>query len=167
MSERVLFCVDIANLWDACRTKFGQSSRIDFEVLKNIYPSMAKDEIGVYHPTAYIVTHRRATHGSFTEVLMALGYQVKESCIDYVVVDSRPVSMHDDWSVGITVDAVHNMESYDTFVIATGVSQYKHLLNFLRDNGKKVVVLTFETEQTQKLYEGAETLFLSEDIVYG
>ena len=39
MSERVLFCVDVSNLWDACRTKFGQSSRIDFEVLKNIYPS--------------------------------------------------------------------------------------------------------------------------------
>lgn len=167
--ERVWLSCDVASLWDACRDKFGRTSRINFEVLKNVVPSIRGgiDKVSM-SANAYIVTHKRSTHKAFSDVLISLEYQVKMTEVDYVSSGKRPLAVHDDWTAGITVDAVHWADHYDTFVLAAGERQFEKLLTYLKNRGKNAVVLTFENDATKALYEGYadEVFYLTKDIVY-
>ena len=167
--ERVWLAVDVASLWEACRACHGDRSRINFEVLKNVVPALRGgiDRVELT-ANAYIVTHKRATHKSFSDVLTSLEYAVKPIEMDYVSHNKRPLAIHDDWAVGISVEATHWLDSYDTFVLAAGTKQFTKLLTYLQNRGKTVIVLTFESEAAKGLYEGFadEVLYLTEDIIY-
>jgi hypothetical protein len=167
--ERVWLSVCVSSLWDACREKYGKHARINFEVLKNIVPCLRGgiDKVDL-NAVAYIVTHKRATHSSFSDVLTSLEFQVRTTEVSYVSHNKRPVGVHDDWTAGIAVDAVHWVDSYDTFVLAAGAKQFEKLLKYLTLRGKEVIVLTFETEASRAIYEDCanEVLYLTKDIVY-
>ena len=171
--ERVWLAVEVSSLWDACREKHGSGSRINFEVLRNVIPSV-RGGIGrvVLTASAYIVIHRRATHQSFSDVLTSLEYMVRTTEVSYTATSygptSSPVAVHDDWTCGISIDALHWMDEYDTFVLAAGHKQFEKLLTYLRNRGKNVVVMTFESPTTKSLYEeyADEVFYLTKDIIY-
>jgi hypothetical protein len=167
--ERIWLAVDVASLWDACRVSHGRGARINFEVLQDIVPSLRGGiEFVELTASAYIVTHKRNTHGTFSDVLNSLEYHVKPTEVEYVSDGNKPMPVHGDWTSGITVDAMHWLEHYDTFVLAAGTKQFEKLLTYLRNHGKNVIVLTFESEATQALYEdyADEVFYLTKDIVY-
>lgn len=170
--ERVWLAVCVSSLWDACRKKHGKDARINFEVLRNVIPSIRGgiDKVEMT-ATAYIVTHRRATHQSFSDVLTSMEYMVRSTEVSYV--DPNPptrqvLAIHDDWTAGIAVDAIHWIEEYDTFVLAAGHLQLEKLLTYLSNRGKTVYVMTFENPTTKALYEdyADEVFYLTKDIVY-
>ena len=167
--ERVWLACDVSSLWDSCRDAFGDNSRINFEVLKYVVPALRGgiDKVQM-NANAYIVTHKRHTHKTFSDVLTSLEYVVKLTEVDYVTHKNRPTPVHDDWTSGITLDAVYWIDSYDTFVLAAGCRQFEKLLNFLRANGKNIIVLTFKSEYTEAVYSdyADEVHYLTEDIVY-
>ena len=155
--ERVWLSVDVYSLWAACREVHGSSSRINFEVLKNIVPTLRGgiDKVEMT-ASAYIVTHKRNTHQSFCDVLSGMEYMVKTMEVAYV--DPYPptrqvLAIHDDWTAGIAVDAVHWLDSYDTFVLAAGCLQLEKLITYLTHQGKNVTVLTFDSPEAKGLYE--------------
>ena len=170
--ERVWLAVDVSSLWDACRDKHGKDARINFEVLRNVIPSLRGgiDKVNM-NASAYIVTHKRATHAAFSEVLTSMEYMVRNTEVAYVdplPPTRRVMAIHDDWTAGIAVDAMHWLEEYDTFVLAAGHKQFEKLLTYLQNRGKKVIVLTFETPVTKALYEeyADDVFYLTKDIVY-
>jgi hypothetical protein len=167
--DRVWLAVDVASLWEACRTCHGRQARINFEVLRDVVVSIrgCLDTVEVT-ASAYIVTHKRNTHGTFQDVLDSLEYHVKPSQVEYAVAGDHPVSVHDDWTSGITVDAMHWLDHYDTFVLAAGTKQFEKLLTYLQSRGKNVIVLTFESPAATALYEdyADEVFYLTKDIVY-
>ena len=174
--ERVWLACDVYSLWAACREVHGSRSRINFEVLKNIVPTLRGgiDKVEMT-ASAYIVTHKRNTHKSFCDVLSGMEYMVKTMEVAYVDVGEAftrehtlPVAIHDDWTAGIAVDAVHWLDSYDTFVLAAGCLQLEKLITYLTHQGKNVTVLTFDSPEAKGLYEeyADEVLYLTKEIVY-
>lgn len=170
--ERVLLAVDVASLWDTCRAKYGREARLNFEVLKNVVPAIRGgiDKVNMTS-VAYIVTHKKATHLAFSKVLTALDFAVKSTEVKYF--DPTPPtrrvgSINDDWTVGISVDAVHWADKYDTFVLAAGAKPFEKLLQHLRERGKNVIVLTFENPRAKLTFEpnADEVLYLTKDIIY-
>lgn len=168
--ERVFLAVDVSNIWRVCKEKYGMDARVNFEVLKDIIPSLHDNPRDVeMEMAAYLITHPQSTHKHFEEVLTVLGYRVVEQCMDFVTLGDRTVPIRHTWDVGLALDAMEFKASpgFDTFVLATGDADYSQLIRKLQEEDKKTIVLSFETPISAALYGAAdEFYFLSEDIVY-
>lgn len=165
VTERVFVACDVANMWKSCREQFGQKARVDFQVLKEIVPAI-RDKTPVWQTLcAYIVTSPRGDHHNFEAVLKSLGYCVRERCMRFAKGDDGP--LRSDWDVGITIDAIDKIDTYDTFVLVSGDGDFSYLLEYLKGKGKTTVVLTFEQNTSRLLYDSADELhFLTSRILY-
>jgi uncharacterized LabA/DUF88 family protein len=72
-----------------------------------------------------------------------------------------------DWDIGITIDALDNLDDYDTFVLLSGNGDYHILLKDLKDRGKRVEVVTFENLYSHLLHDSAdEIIFISDSEIF-
>jgi len=160
---RILLACDVPNVYKVCREEYGPNARVNFEILRDAVVSFAGNSI--ISLVAYIITHPKATHYSFSEILAGTGYQVKERCIRYADEISGPLC--GDWSLGLTIDALNRTDDFDTFILVVGDNDYEPLISEIKSRGKEVIVLTFESAAARVLYGAADRLFfLSESIVY-
>lgn len=163
MNERVYLACDVSNVWKACRTLHGKEARVNFEVLKDVVPSLMADV--EQRLVAYTVEHPRAVHKNFEEVLTSLGYEIKSRKLVYV--DELRYPLNINWTTGITLDLLDVHDTYDTAVIVTGDGSYEDIIVRLKETGKKVIVIAFDTPASKVLYREASELWaLSGDIVY-
>ena len=61
-----------------------------------------------------------------------------------------------DWDVGITVDAIRISPSVDTIVLASGDGDFLQLIEYLKNQGKRVEVLAFGRTSSLKSKEIAD-----------
>ena len=61
-----------------------------------------------------------------------------------------------DWDVGLTVDAVRTAEIVDTIIIASGDGDFIPLVEYLKNQGRRVEVLSFGKSTSGKLKEIAD-----------
>jgi uncharacterized protein (TIGR00288 family) len=61
-----------------------------------------------------------------------------------------------DWDVGITVDAIRIAPSVDTIILASGDGDFLQLLEYLKNQGKRVEVVAFGRTASSKLRESAD-----------
>lgn len=163
---RIFAAVDVSNLFKTCQLTYGNDARVDFELL---YKKLAAlDAESEFTACAYTVTNpllHKKSQNPFVVVLKAFGYQVKERFLRWEKGLVKP--MRSDWDVGITIDAVHLQDTYDTFVLVSGDGDFSMLLSHLRAQQKKTVVLAFEGSTARSLYTNAdEIIWLNEDILF-
>lgn len=156
--ERIFACYDIANLWKACRQEFGPLARVDFQALAEIVRSKRYPVPVHQRLCAYLVTDPKQKHHGLRYVLRDLGYQVRERHMQHHKALLRP--LRTDWDVGITIDAVSQLDQYDTFVLASGDGDFGLLIDFLKTHGKRIVVLTFASAASKILYNVADELYI-------
>jgi uncharacterized LabA/DUF88 family protein len=58
-----------------------------------------------------------------------------------------------DWDVGITIDAVKIAQSVDTIVLASGDGDFLQLVEYLKNQGKRVEVMAFGRSSSLRLKE--------------
>ena len=58
-----------------------------------------------------------------------------------------------DWDVGITVDAVRISPSVDTIILASGDGDFIQLVEYLKNQGKRVEAISFGRSSSAKLKE--------------
>lgn len=163
--ERVFTAVDVSNVFKSCRETYGANSRIDFQKLAALIPSLRYPDSIQQRLLAYIVTDPDQKHHAFEQVLYSFGYQVKQRFLKYAKGLTKP--MHSDWDVGITIDAVDQLDLYDTFALVSGDGDFSQLLDYIKKKGKKTLVLTFQKSTSKSLYEVADELHLfTNDIVF-
>ena len=61
-----------------------------------------------------------------------------------------------DWDVGIAVDAIRTAELVDTIVLASGDGDFIPLVEFLKNQGRRVEVLAFGRSTSGRLKEIAD-----------
>ncbi|HDH99216.1 MAG TPA: NYN domain-containing protein, partial [bacterium] len=61
-----------------------------------------------------------------------------------------------DWDVGITVDAIRISSSVDTIVLCSGDGDFLQLVEYLKNQGKRVEVIAFGRSTSSKLKESAD-----------
>lgn len=164
--EKALLVCDINNLWKSARKRFGLGARINYDVLKNIYPDLVGDGSVDQDLVAYVSTHPdHAGDEKFVQILTTLGYEVVDKKLKFVKGVNGP--LYNDCRVGLALDTVEKAPEYDTIVLVFGSGDYSDLVSCLREKNKKVVVFAFETAKTHATYaELAELYFLSKDLVY-
>jgi len=58
-----------------------------------------------------------------------------------------------DWDVGITVDAIRISQDVDTIVLGSGDGDFLQLVEYLKNQGKRVEVIAFSRSASAKLKE--------------
>ena len=163
--ERVLLAIDVSNMWKSCREEFGDNARVDFQVLGGYIPALRYPTVVQQKLVAYIVTNPAQKHHALSQVLRALGYTIRERYLRHEKGLAKP--LHTDWDVGITIDAIDLIDTYDTFVLASGDGDFVMLLDYLKSKGKKTIVLSFARSTAKALYACADELHtFKENIVF-
>lgn len=155
----------MANLLKTCRDQYGQRARIDFQMLAEKMRTLRHPDPVEQTLMAYLVARPSENHHMFYRALRGFGYQVRERRM------RRPKGMQKptrtDWDVGITIDALDSLDTYDTFVLVSGDGDFAQLLRHLKTLRKHTVVLTFASTLSRDLVAAAEeVILLSRDIVY-
>jgi len=155
--SRFYVACDVSNLFKACRDEFGDKARVDFKKLSGMVPKLVGTDVH-QDLVAYIVTNPEQQHKAFTKVLTTFGFRVRERFLRYEKAFLKPTRT--DWDVGITIDAIDQIDEYDTFVLVSGDGDFSILLDYLKQRGKKTLVLTFENSTARSLYESADELII-------
>lgn len=165
MAERVYVACDVSNLWYACKREFGVDARVDFQVLSELIPAIRRPHSVSQHLVAYIVSRPSQKHHPFYMTLKGYGYSVKERFMRFEKGVLKPTGT--DWDVGITVDAMAQIDHYDTFVLASGDGDFAPLLRHLKAKQKRTTVLTFDSALSKTLAENCDELVkLTKSSVY-
>ena len=155
MSRAAVF-IDGANLFYTQRHLGWQ---IDFSRLMSFFMSgYASVQANYYVPASEPVSEENA---AFTRVLIAHGYRITSKSVKKIVNrETGVIVMKGNLDVELVVDALIDVDQYDTFILFSGDSDFLPLIRALKAKGKEVIVYS-----TQGL--SARELLAEPGIVYG
>ena len=155
MSRAAVF-IDGANLFYTQRHLGWQ---IDFSRLMALFMSAyASVQAKYYVPASEPVSEENA---AVTRVLTAHGYRITSKPVKKIVnKETGVIVMKGNLDVELVVDALIDVDQYDTFILFSGDSDFLPLIRALKAKGKEVIVYS-----TQGL--SARELLAEPGIVYG
>jgi len=143
--KRLLVCVDTQNLWFSCHEELGESTKIDYRKLLKVAENgrdFTKVEAKAYLPVMEIEKSQ-----TFISTLEYLGYKVEISQIT----GKEGMLVGTNMDVELVVDVVRKIDTFDTFVLVSGDSDFAPLLEFLNEKGKTVEIVFFRSGFSEKL----------------
>ena len=154
IGQRVAVLIDVQNLYHSAKNLYG--ARVNFrEVLKT-----AVGQRSLIRVFAYVVRTKTGEEKPFFEALTKLGIETRVRDLQEFYGGLKKA----DWDVGITVDAIRIAPSVDTIILASGDGDFLQLIEYLKNQGKRVEVVAFGRTASSKLKELAdEFIDLEED----
>lgn len=153
---KVSIFIDAANVFYSQRD-LGWT--IDFKKFIPHFSNITAKLCGVsfYFALWFENNQRRLNEEKMISMLRKNGFKV-------VVKDSKKVggSVKANCDVELAMDAVRLMSSYNTFVLFSGDGDFAPLCRYLRDHGKKTVVISFRNHISYELIHNSD-LFISLD----
>jgi uncharacterized LabA/DUF88 family protein len=166
--------IDASNLWQAQKAK---GRFLDYEKLVAYIKTCFKGtSIRVFYYTAYPKEGTRTyslagKHNFYTFLKKGLGFEVRKKELKRIaVVDEHGEAIQEkgNMDVEMTIDAVHYSKKLDTAVLFTGDSDFRALLRYLKNGGKKAYVFSSKNNISQELKTGGDgytdILAVEEDI---
>ena len=177
-NERVYAAVDVQNLWYSSREQFGTSARVDFNKLKELILHKKLARVPrVVELVAYTVTAATRIRPSgqtryvgkknfrFLETIERLGFKVRNRDMHSEKGIEKP--FHTDWDIGIALDAINAIDSFDTFTLVSGDGDYSMLIEELKERQKYVEVITFASTASRLLHVSAHSVtHITKDQLY-
>ena len=108
---------------------------------------MAVSERSLIRAFAYVVRTKTGEEKPFFEALIKLGIETKVRDLQEFYGGMKKA----DWDVGITVDAIRIAPSVDTIVLASGDGDFLQLVEYLKNQGKRVEVMAFGKSASSRL----------------
>jgi len=146
IGQRVGVLIDVQNLYHSAKNLYG--ARVNFrEILK-----LAVSERNLIRVFAYVVRTKSGEEKPFFEALTKLGIETRVRDLQEFYGGLKKA----DWDVGITVDAVRIAPDIDTIVLASGDGDFLQLVEYLKNQGKRVEIIAFSRSASSKLKEAAD-----------
>lgn len=146
LGQRVALLIDVQNLYHSAKNLYG--ARVNFrEILKT-----AVSQRSLIRAFAYVVRTKTGEEKPFFEALTKLGIETRVRDLQEYYGGLKKA----DWDVGITVDAIRIAPSVDTIVLASGDGDFLQLIDYLKNQGKRIEVIAFSRSASSKLKEGAD-----------
>ena len=144
--QRVAVFIDAQNLYHSARSLFG--SRVNFkEVLKSAISGRA-----LVRAFGYVISTKTGEEKPFFEALVSLGIETRAKELQEFFGGAKKA----DWDVGLAIDAVRTANTVDTIVICSGDGDFVPLVEYLKNNGRRVEVLAFGRSTSSKLKEAVD-----------
>jgi len=148
--QRVAIFIDVQNLYHSAKNLY--QSRANFGAILKLGVS-GRNLIRAF---AYVVRTKTGEEKPFFEALIKLGIETKIRDLQEYYGGLKKA----DWDVGITVDAIRISPSVDTIVLVSGDGDFLQLIEYLRNQGKRVEVIAFGRSASAKLKDGAADEFI-------
>lgn len=146
IGQRIAVLIDVQNLYHSARNLY--QARVNFrEILK-----VAVGRRNLIRAFAYVVRTKTGEEKPFFEALMKLGIETRIRDLQEFYDGLKKA----DWDVGITVDAIRISPSVDTIVLGSGDGDFLQLVDYLKNQGKRVEVIAFGRSASSKLKESAD-----------
>ena len=144
--QRVEVLIDVQNLYYSARNLYGR--KVNFgEVLKT--GVSGRKFIRAF---AYVVRTKTGEEKPFFDALTKLGIETRVRDLQEFYGGAKKA----DWDVGIVIDAIRTAASLDVIVLASVDGDFIPLVEYLKNYGKRVEVLSFGKTTSLKLKEAAD-----------
>lgn len=138
--------MDVQNLYHSARNLY--QTRVNFgQVLK-----IATGERKLIRAFAYVIRTKTREERSFFEALTSLGIETRVKDLKEFFGGAKKA----DWDVGLAVDAIRTSPNLDVVVLVSGDGDFAPLVEYLRNQGKRVEVIAFEKTSARELIEAAD-----------
>ena len=144
--QRVIVLIDTQNLYYSAKNLYR--SKVDFgEVLK-----MAIAGRRLIRAFAYVIQTKTGEEKPFFEALTNLGIETRAKPLQEFYGGAKK----GDWDVGIVIDAVRAATSADVIVLVSGDGDFIPLVEYLKNQGKRLEVIAFGKSTSSLLKEVAD-----------
>lgn len=106
-------------------------------------------------------------HKFFTYLKKGLGFTVRKKELKRISVISgsvESITEKGNMDVEITIDAMHNIQKYDTASLFSGDADFLALVNYLKNKDKKVYIFSSKDNISHELKTGGSGYFDLRDI---
>jgi len=143
LGQRVAVLIDVQNLYHSAKNLYG--ARVNFGAILKLAVAQ-RNLIRVF---AYVVRTKTGEEKAFFEALTKLGIETRVRDLQEFYGGLKKA----DWDVGITIDAIRIAPSVDTIVLASGDGDFLQLVEYLKNQGKRVEVIAFGRSASSRLKE--------------
>ncbi|MDD2913496.1 MAG: NYN domain-containing protein [Candidatus Pacebacteria bacterium] len=144
--QRVGVLIDVQNLYHSAKNL--HRSRVNFkEILKT-----AIGKRSLIRAFGYVVKTKTGEEKPFFEALTNLGIETRVRDLQEFYGGAKKA----DWDVGIVIDAIRIAPSVDVLVLASGDGDFIALVEYLKNQGKRVEVMAFSRSSSSLLRETAD-----------
>jgi len=144
--QRVEILIDVQNLYHSARNLYG--ARVNFkEILKQAISSRK-----FIRAFAYVVRTKTGEEKPFFDALVKLGIETRVRDLQEFFGGAKKA----DWDVGLVIDAIRTAASIDVIVLCSGDGDFVPLVEYLKNQGKRVEVIAFSRTASSKLKEIAD-----------
>ncbi len=144
--QRVGVLIDVQNLYYSAKNIYR--AKVNFrEILKTAVSN--RNLIRVF---AYVVRTKTNEEKPFFEALTKLGIETRVRDLQEFYGGQKKA----DWDVGIVIDAVRLAPSVDVLVLVSGDGDFVSLVEYLKNQGKRVEVMAFGRSASSRLKEAAD-----------
>ena len=141
--QRIAVLIDVQNLYHSAKNLY--KARVNFEA---ILETAVAGRI-LIRAFAYVVKTKTGEEKSFFDALTKLSIETRIKDLQEYFGGLKKA----DWDVGITVDAIRIAQSCDTIVLCSGDGDFLQLIEYLKNQGKRVEVIAFGRSTSSKLKE--------------
>lgn len=146
IGQKVGVLIDVQNLYHSAKNLY--QARVNFgEVLK-----LAVARRNLIRAFAYVVRTKTGEEKAFFEALTKLGIEARVKDLQEFYGGQKKA----DWDVGIVIDAIRMSPSVDTIVLVSGDGDFISLVEYLKNQGKRVEVIAFGRSASAQLKEIAD-----------
>ena len=146
IGQRVGVFIDVQNLYHSAKNLYG--ARVNFrEILKQ-----AVSQRSLIRAFGYVVRTKTGEEKPFFDALTKLGIETRIRDLQEYYGGLKKA----DWDVGLSIDAVRIAPSVDAVVLASGDGDFVQLVEYLKNQGKRVEVIAFGRSTSALLKEAAD-----------
>ena len=151
--QRVVVLIDVQNLYHSAKNLY--QARVNFrEILK-----MVIGQRKLIRAFAYVVRTKTGEEKPFFNALTRLGIETRVRDLQEFYDGQKKA----DWDVGIVIDAIKTAPGVDVIVLVSGDGDFISLVEYLKNQGKKVEVVALRRSASSRLIEVADEFVDLED----
>ena len=144
--QRVGVLIDVQNLYYSAKNL--HKAKVNFEEVLNAARSGRK----LIRAFGYVIRTKTGEEKPFFEALGKLGIETREKNLQ----EFYGGKLKADWDVGIVIDAIRIAPSLDVIALASGDGDFIPLVEYLKNQGKRVEVIAFGKSTSSGLREIAD-----------
>ncbi|MBI3255479.1 MAG: NYN domain-containing protein [Candidatus Andersenbacteria bacterium] len=147
--QRVGVFVDIQNMYYSARAIYGQ--KVNFKAI--LEQAVAGRQL--VRAIAYGITTEEAHEGDFHEALAGQGFEVKTKPLQTFVGGQKK----GDWDIGMAMDILRLEPKIDVAVLVCGDGDFIPLIEFSKERGLRMEVISFRESTSSALIASADSFF--------
>ncbi len=144
--QRVEVLIDVQNLYHSAKNLYQSKANFG-EILKTAVSGRK-----FIRAFAYVVRTKTGEEKPFFEALTKLGIETRVRDLQEFYGGMKKA----DWDVGIVIDAIRTASSLDVIILCSGDGDFIPLVEYLKNQGKRVEILAFGKTTSSKLKEVAD-----------